>query len=722
MKQVVSTLLEVIEGIDAEQENAKTLAKDRAKKCEKSIANMEKAIKDNERIAAEAKEDLQATDAEAATVTTLIDGIKNQISTANEEIGRLTERLGDLRAAHKEDEKQASSSLQQLEMVLSKSQLSQKEEGKRKRHAPRPTSQLSAEVFALQELGKKLSYSSSPGGGNGAPSAPSFLQMGEADVEADVQAGQGQGGQESGEAIAVLQADTKELEKAKKGASKGFDEEEKKLINLIRIQREELKKLEKSWEDQQPVVAEKLKQSAEINTTLAMAERSLDRDKTLLPLAQDLCTFTAAGVEAEVKTRSELSNLVAMPSKILEGMDTGSFLARDMESIRDLPAAPPPSLVQVSMEASRKRRRRRRHSKRVHHAHEAAASVSLSQEVQQALDSAAEQQEPTTLALKDDASREEEKSNDAALLQSATAALTAGPFDKVSNMIEALITSLREQINDDTDHHQMCEESTLQNQRTRLETKDNIDMMMTDIHWSETGISRLDSQIAAVEEDIPRLKAVASGIQEEFNAEKSRVDEETADRETSKEICSKVVVVLMELCELDDSDVALLQENRTSLRSGSRTGSGIVALVQLRATMARSSKIKQCSEAAKLLNEAVAKFDELNTQAGDYISSYRSKSDDAHGVASTMAQLRESDLSVTKASRAKRANELALARDFLKAKQKDLSLIEEEKMQLDQSCGPQVDSHEERMARRAEEIDSLKNALSVLEGEAVPVG
>jgi hypothetical protein len=722
MKQVVSTLLEVIEGIDAEQENAKTLAKDRAKKCEKSIANMEKAIKDNERIAAEAKEDLQATDAEAATVTTLIDGIKNQISTANEEIGRLTERLGDLRAAHKEDEKQASSSLQQLEMVLSKSQLSQKEEGKRKRHAPRPTSQLSAEVFALQELGKKLSYSSSPGGGNGAPSAPSFLQMGEADVEADVQAGQGQGGQESGEAIAVLQADTKELEKAKKGASKGFDEEEKKLINLIRIQREELKKLEKSWEDQQPVVAEKLKQSAEINTTLAMAERSLDRDKTLLPLAQDLCTFTAAGVEAEVKTRSELSNLVAMPSKILEGMDTGSFLARDMESIRDLPAAPPPSLVQVSMEASRKRRRRRRHSKRVHHAHEAAASVSLSQEVQQALDSAAEQQEPTTLALKDDASREEEKSNDAALLQSATAALTAGPFDKVSNMIEALITSLREQINDDTDHHQMCEESTLQNQRTRLETKDNIDMMMTDIHWSETGISRLDSQIAAVEEDIPRLKAVASGIQEEFNAEKSRVEEETADRETSKEICSKVVVVLMELCELDDSDVALLQENRTSLRSGSRTGSGIVALVQLRATMARSSKIKQCSEAAKLLNEAVAKFDELNTQAGDYISSYRSKSDDAHGVASTMAQLRESDLSVTKASRAKRANELALARDFLKAKQKDLSLIEEEKMQLDQSCGPQVDSHEERMARRAEEIDSLKNALSVLEGEAVPVG
>jgi hypothetical protein len=358
----------------------------------------------------------------------------------------------------------------------------------------------------------------------------------------------------------------------------------------------------------------------------------------------------------------------------------------------------------------------------VHHAHEAAASVSLSQEVQQALDSAAEQQEPTTLALKDDASREEEKSNDAALLQSATAALTAGPFDKVSNMIEALITSLREQINDDTDHHQMCEESTLQNQRTRLETKDNIDMMMTDIHWSETGISRLDSQIAAVEEDIPRLKAVASGIQEEFNAEKSRVEEETADRETSKEICSKVVVVLMELCELDDSDVALLQENRTSLRSGSRTGSGIVALVQLRATMARSSKIKQCSEAAKLLNEAVAKFDELNTQAGGYISSYRSKSDDAHGVASTMAQLRESDLSVTKASRAKRANELALARDFLKAKQKDLSLIEEEKMQLDQSCGPQVDSHEERMARRAEEIDSLKNALSVLEGEAVPVG
>lgn len=400
-------------------------------------------------------------------------------------------------------------------------------------------------------------------------------------------------------------------------------------------------------------------------------------------------------------------------------MDTGSFLARDMESIRDAVPAPP-SLMQVSAEASRKRRRRR---SRRHRSAKAARTVTLSQEVQQALDTAAEVQEPATLALKDEQARGEQRPREAeALLQGSTAALTAGPFDKVSNMIEALIASLRDQINEDTDHHQMCEESTLQNQRTRLETKDNIDMMMTDIHWSETGISRLDTQIAAVEEDIPRLKAVASAIQEDFQAEKTRVDEESSDRETSKEICSKVVVVLMELCELDDSDVAMVQENRTSPRSGSRTGSGVVSLVQLRATMGRSSKIAQCSEAAKLLNEAVAKFDEMNGQASDYIGAYRGKSDDAHGVASTMAQLRESDLAVTQASKAKRKNELALAKDSLKQKQHDLSLIEQEKMQLDQTCGPQVDTHEERMARRAEEIESLKNALSVLEGEVVPVG
>jgi molybdopterin converting factor small subunit len=693
---------------------------------------MEKAIDDNERIAAEAREDLQATEAEAATVTTLIDGIKNQISTANEEVGRLTERLGDLRKAHKQEESQSSASLQQLEAVLAKSYLAQKEDGKKKRHAPKPTP-LSAEVFALQELGKKLSYSSGPEGSGGATSAPSFLQTGEADAEAgsNFDAGGDHADAQSGaEAIAVLQADKKDLVKAKKGAKKGFDEEEKQLIDLIRIQREELKKLEKSWEDQQPVVAEKLKQSAEINTTLAMAVRSLDRDKTLLPLTEDLCSFVAAGLEQEVKTRHELSNLVEMPTKLLESMDTGSFLAKDMESIRDLP---PPSLVQVSAEASRKRRvrrRRRRSTRRAHHQAAAAASVTLSQAVRQALDSAAEQYEPaTTFSLggsKDDQAQEQARfqagalAQGDALLQSSTAALTAGPFDKVSNMIGALIASLRDQINEDTDHHQMCEESTMQNQRTRLETKDNIDMMMTDIHWSETGISRLDSQIKAVEEDIPRLKATASAIQADFQAEKKRVEEETSDRDTSKEICSKVVVVLMELCELDDSDVAFTQENRTSVTSESRSGGGIVSLMQLRSL--RSNRIKQCSEAAKLLNEAVAKFDELNNLAGDYIGAYLGKSDDAHGVASTMAQLRESDLGVTKASRAKRANELALARDFLKQKQHDLSLIEEEKMQLDQTCGPQVDSHDERMARRAEEIDSLKNALSVLEGEAVPVG
>lgn len=698
MKQVVTTLTEVIEGINAEQDSAKSLEKDRAKKCKTSITAMEKAIQDNERIASEAKEDLQATEAEAATVTTLIDGIKNQISTANEEIGRLSERLGELRAAHKQDENVESASLQQLETVLTKSYAVMKEEGKRKHQAPKPTSQLSAEVMTLQELGSQLTKSAAAGGSSGG--APSFLQTGEANVDA--------GATGSSEAVAVLQADKNDLVKAHKGAKKGFDEEEKELIDLIRIQREELKKLEKSWEDQQPVVAEKLKQSAEINTTLAMAERSLDRDKKLLPLTQDLCSFFATSLEQEIKTRHDLTNLVEMPAKILEGMDTGSFLARDMESIRDMPAAPP-SLVQVSAEASHKRRHRRRSKK--HHEAKAAASVTLSQEVQQALASAAEVQEPADLGLKDE---QNEKSHEAELLQNSVSALTSGPFDKVSNMIEALIASLRDQINEDTDHHQMCEESTLQNQRTRLETKDNIDMMMTDIRWSETGISRLDSQIAAVEEDIPRLKAVASAIQEEFQSEKTRADDETSDRETSKEICSKVVVVLMELCELDESDVAFVQKNRTN--------SGSVSFVQLRASVARSSKIAQCSEAAKLLNEAVDKFDEVNSQVAGYISAYMSKSDDAHGVASNMAQLRESDLSVTKASRAKRANELALAKEFLKQKQHDLSLVEEEKKQLDQSCGPQVDSHEERMSRRAEEIEALKNALSVLEGEAVPVG
>merc|ERR1712216_999445 len=83
------------------------------------------------------------------------------------------------------------------------------------------------------------------------------------------------------------------------------------------------------------------------------------------------------------------------------------------------------------------------------------------------------------------------------------------------------------------------------------------------------------------------------------------------------------------------------------------------------------------------------------------------------------AEARNSDLLAAKRARGRRADELAAAKEQLATKKKDLVLIQEAQQDLEQSCGPARETHEERKQRRQQEIDALKNALGVLEGETV---
>merc|ERR1712228_169984 len=85
------------------------------------------------------------------------------------------------------------------------------------------------------------------------------------------------------------------------------------------------------------------------------------------------------------------------------------------------------------------------------------------------------------------------------------------------------------------------------------------------------------------------------------------------------------------------------------------------------------------------------------------------------------AEERSSDMLSAKRARGRRAEELAAAKADLATKKKDLALIQEAQQDLEQNCGPARETHEERKQRRQQEIDALKNALSVLEGETVPV-
>lgn len=301
--------------------------------------------------------------------------------------------------------------------------------------------------------------------------------------------------------------------------------------------------------------------------------------------------------------------------------------------------------------------------------------------------------------------QEQEDSQDESLIQRASAAATSaagGPFDEVSQMIQALIASLRQQANEDLDKHQFCMENTAKNRKQRVAVMSALDVKASEIHWAETAVAELKDQVEYLGEETSRLRAAASEAEGELKAEEARRAKSSKNLQTSKEVIARSLIVLNKLCDLP----------------GASSAASAASFLQVGAGQHKSSS---CAEAAKILDEAMDIIYKTEKVTETNLEKIQTQLSGEKAQASEAADGREADLLQAKSSLGRRGDELAAAKDELSSKKNDLALVEKAQAQLETNCGPKQETHEERQARRQEEIDALKNALSVLEGESIPV-
>jgi len=250
-----------------------------------------------------------------------------------------------------------------------------------------------------------------------------------------------------------------------------------------------------------------------------------------------------------------------------------------------------------------------------------------------------------------------------------------------------------------------------------------VDMLKSQAKWTQTAIERLDGLVNFLGDEVPRLQKATKSTDGMLKKMQDQLEAETKDRLLTKDIVQRSIVVLIELCELDDSQLMLLSNGTAPVRHGTSP-----AFVQTKARTQVSAlltaKFGQCADAAKTLREAVSKIVEVNSAHSEYMDGpggFKAAYEDVSGLIAQSTEERSADLTNCKTASAKRSSDLAVAQEDLKHKTKDLELLSEEIKELEQNCGPKAETHEERTARRQDEIDALKNALSVLEGESIPV-
>jgi hypothetical protein len=283
---------------------------------------------------------------------------------------------------------------------------------------------------------------------------------------------------------------------------------------------------------------------------------------------------------------------------------------------------------------------------------------------------------------------------------------TEDPFLKVKNMLRDLITRLEEQAGEEASHKAWCDTELAENEQVRTTRTASVDNMKSEIEELTASIAKggaditqLTIQSAELDENIAKETA----MRVEAKAENEATIQDAKDAQTA---VARAVLVLKEF--YDKAKAAALFQTQKSKQiptapafgetpyegMGAANGGVVHLLEVVQADFARLESDTAASEVSQV--EAHNKFmtESATTKA-------QKKSDIAH---KNSEKLREQQ------SLLDRQNDL-LSED----KELDTAIDYFEK--LKPSCLDAGMSFEERVARRQEEIQSLQEALKILNGE-----
>jgi len=275
------------------------------------------------------------------------------------------------------------------------------------------------------------------------------------------------------------------------------------------------------------------------------------------------------------------------------------------------------------------------------------------------------------------------------LMQQATA---ADPFASVKKLIQGLIANLKAEDAKDGDQQKYCDDQESKIRRETQGRKNDLDLKVAEVRNHKHEIIKYKDTLAYFDEEISRLQQEIAATQAEMNQMKADVKSEIQDHDLAIRILDQSTHALKVLCGL-----SLVQ-----------TGTG------------STHRQAQCGEVVTIIGDAKKKFQEQNRAAQAAVQEMESLTKSSVKDATDAKGSKETEKATTVSTLASRKDAMLQAQEDVKAITADIASLKTSKDTLDQSCGPNIVSADDRIKRLQEEVEGLKNALQVLEGEAVP--
>jgi len=291
---------------------------------------------------------------------------------------------------------------------------------------------------------------------------------------------------------------------------------------------------------------------------------------------------------------------------------------------------------------------------------------------------------------------------DSRVLSALAAHASADPFQKVKKLIKDLIVRLMTEANEEAEHKGWCDTELSTNGQTRQEKTEAVETLHAEIDQLETSIATLTEELADLTKAVAELEAAMAEATKLRKAEKAENEQTIKDAKEAQTAVAKAMVVLREFYEKAAEATALVQQQPEApeifdspYKGMQAENGGVIGMLEVIASdFARLEGDTRAAEAA-----AQKEYDSFMED---------SKIDHAEKTTSIEAKTAKKQDAI---------QALATKKADLEGTQKELDAALAYFDKLKPTCIDAGVSYEDRVARRKEEIESLQEALRILNGE-----
>jgi len=297
--------------------------------------------------------------------------------------------------------------------------------------------------------------------------------------------------------------------------------------------------------------------------------------------------------------------------------------------------------------------------------------------------------------------QEKAKSLNSRVLSAMAMHVADDPFSKVKKMIKNLIVRLMEEANEEAEHKGWCDTELSTNEQTRKEKTETVQMLHAEIDELKSSIAQLGEDMVDLSKSVAELDQGMATATKQRQSEKAENEETIKDAGDAQTAVAQALVVLKEFYAKAAESTALVQRAPDIFDSpykgmGAESGGVVGMLEVIESDFARLEAETSSAEAS-----AQKQYDGFMTDSK--VDKAQKTTDSEHKTAKKQNQ--EQALTVKSGD--------------LEGTQKELDAALAYFDKLKPSCVDSGVSYEDRVGRRKEEIESLQEALKILNGEDI---